>query len=79
MAKSDLTGKERKQLHDLESSIEDKSTQWLAAYDQERAAKGVGVRVTNGTEASVLYAELVALRTKRNDLLAQLRAAGKNI
>lgn len=72
-----LTKKQQAALRAAENRINQKRTQWLAAYDQ---AKADGSTVLlEGSTLKTLWDELEELRTKRNNLLDQYRSEGRYI
>lgn len=74
----DNTKKQEKALETVEKNLTAKRTQWLAAYDQAKAARG-SVVLEEGSTIRTIWEELLVLRAQKNDLLVQMRAEGKNI
>jgi hypothetical protein len=72
-----LTKKQQKTLDDVEKQISTSRTSWLAAYDQAKANGSVVMEP--GSTLKLLWDQLVTLREKRNDLLAQYRASGNTL
>lgn len=71
-----MASKKVKTLAELEAEVQAKRTEWLAAYDREKAG-GVAVVMRPNSKLKKLWDELTALREERNTLLDQLRSNEK--
>jgi hypothetical protein len=74
----ELTKKQKQTLDKLNQRIAEQNEEWIATYCELGGESG-HVTVLPGTVLEELWNELVASRTKRNELLAQYRAEGRNI